>query len=378
MKKLLILCIAINGYATLYAQVSSASLEKDFTIQKQNKSTAVKNQAITSTCWSFSTTALLESQFLKNSGADNIDLSEMFTVRNIYMDKARNYIMRQGAAQFGEGGLGHDVINAISKYGAMPEAAYSGLVDGKQSHDHSVLTKDLKNYLDSILKTRPVDVNWMDGYKAILNKYLGAPPESFEYNGKTYSAKSFAEAVLKFKADDYINITSFTHKPYYSPFIIDIPDNFSNGSYYNLPLDEMLQLAKSVLNNGYTFMWDADVSNQGFRQHQGLALNIDSKDKLGNDNFNLTTTEAKYDAATRQRLFEELVTQDDHLMQAAGLLKSKDGRDFFSVKNSWGAQGPYQGYIQVSEAYFAMNTISLVVPKAALSDNILAKLLYNK
>lgn len=375
MKKLLIICIAISAYAGLYAQgTATSSVTKDFTVEKLNKATEVKNQAMTGTCWSFSTTALVESQFLKNSGADNIDLSEMYTVRNIYMDKARNYIMRQGSAQFGEGGLGHDVINAISKYGAMPEQVYSGLIDGKKSHDHSMLTRELKNYLDTVLKSRPVDVNWMNGYTAILDKYLGAPPASFEYNGKTYTAASFAESVLRFRADDYVNITSFTHKPYYRSFIIDIPDNFSNGSYYNLPLNEMVDLAKSVVKNGYTFMWDADVSNKGFRQQKGLALNIDPKATITNDNFTVATPEEKYDAATRQRLFEELVTQDDHLMQVAGLLKAKDGREFFSVKNSWGQQGPYQGYIQVSEAYFGMNTISLVVPKAALDKATLAKL----
>jgi bleomycin hydrolase len=374
MKRLFFISIAIVSSIAVCAQGTATSITQDFTVEKLNKATEVKNQAITGTCWSFSTTALVESQFLKNNNAENIDLSEMFTVRNIYMDKARNYIMRQGAAQFGEGALGHDVINAISKYGAMPEAAYSGLTEGKKSHDHSVLAKELKNYLDTVLKSRPLPMNWMEGYAAILDKYLGTAPASFDFNGKTYTAQSFATSVLKFKADDYVNITSFTHKPYYSPFIIDIPDNFSNGSYYNLPLNEMIELAKSVLKNGYTFMWDADVSNKGFRQQKGLALHIDPAATVANDNFTLATPEARYDAATRQRLFEELVTQDDHLMQAAGLLKSKDGREFFSVKNSWGQQGPYQGYIQVSEAYFGMNTISLVVPKAALDKDLLNKL----
>jgi bleomycin hydrolase len=374
MKRLFFLTIAISGCVSVWAQGNTVDLSKEFSVTKFNKATEVKSQAVTGTCWSFSTTALIESQFLKNGNAENIDLSEMYTVRNIYMDKARNYIMRQGSAQFGEGALGHDVINAMHTYGAMPEQAYSGLVNGQKAHNHATLAKDLKNYLDSILKTRPVAINWMDGYKAILDRELGVAPESFDYNGKTYTAKTFADGVLKFKADDYVNITSFTHKPYFSSFIIDIPDNFSNGSYYNLPLNDMINLAKSVLKNGYTFMWDADVSNKGFRQQNGLALNVDSKATISTENFSLATTEEKYDAATRQRLFEELVTQDDHLMQAAGLLKSKDGRDFFSVKNSWGQQGPYLGYIQVSEAYFAMNTISLVVPKAALDKTILVKL----
>src|SRR6478672_1158619 len=140
MNGLFLFSIALAGYASVWAQGNTTAVTKDFTVEKLNKSTEVKSQANTGTCWSFSTTALIESQFLKNSGADNIDLSEMYTVRNIYLDKARNYIMRQGSAQFGEGALGHDVINAISKYGAMPESAYSGLIDGKKAHDHSLLS----------------------------------------------------------------------------------------------------------------------------------------------------------------------------------------------------------------------------------------------
>lgn len=375
MKKIIFLsAVSLLSVAVNAQDKADDALAKDFTIEKENKTTQVKNQAMTGTCWSFSTTALVESQFLKNNRSANIDLSEMFTVRNIYMEKAKNYIMRQGAAQFGEGGLGHDVIRAIATYGAMPEQAYSGLLEGKVMHNHARLAKELKSYLDSMLKKRPLPLNWMEGYRDILDKEIGKAPASFEYNGKTYTAKSFADEVLHFKADDYVNLTSFTDHPYYSSYIINIPDNFSNGSYFNLPLDELVSTAKAVIKNGYTFMWDADVSNAGFRQASGLALNVPAGVKISKDSFNLDVKEVGYDAVIRQQLFDELVTQDDHLMQAAGLVKTKDGREFFTIKNSWGEQGPYKGFIMVSEPYFGINTISLVVPKAALSKELQAKL----
>ncbi|MFT3981568.1 MAG: C1 family peptidase [Ferruginibacter sp.] len=378
MKKVFFVSLAVSFSALVMAQGNSADvLTKDFIVEKENKTTSVKNQAMTGTCWSFSTTALVESQFLKNSKSDNIDLSEMFTVKNIYVEKAKNYIMRQGAAQFGEGGLGHDVIRAIATYGAMPEQAYSGLAEGKKMHNHARLTKELKTYLDSMLKKKPLPLNWLDGYKEILDKELGKTPESFDYNGKTYTAKTFADEVLHFKADDYVNLTSFTDHPYYSAYIINIPDNFSNGSYYNLPLDEFVSTAKEVIKKGYTFMWDADVSNAGFRQENGLALNIAAGVKVSKDSFTTAYKEDGYNAARRQQLFDELITQDDHLMQAAGLVKTKDGREFFTVKNSWGEQGPYKGFIMVSEPYFGINTVSLVVPKAALGKELLAKLKLN-
>lgn len=376
MKNVLLTLLALAPGLGLWAQLPDwGNVAQDFTIEKENKTTAVKNQAITGTCWSFSTTALVESQFLKSKSSASIDLSEMFTVRNIYVEKATNYLMRQGAAQFGEGGLGHDVIRAIARYGAMPEQAYSGLIEGRKEHNHSALSKALKQYLDSLLKKRPLPLNWKEGYTAILDKELGKAPETFTYLGKLYTPQSFAKEVLHFNADDYVNLTSFTHKSFYKPFILDIPDNFSNGSYYNLPLNEFVQVAKDALKNGYTFMWDADVSNSGFRQQNGLALNIPRGIKLAKDSFSIALVkEGAYDANLRQQLFEELITQDDHLMQATGLIKAKDGRDFFTVKNSWGQQGPYKGYIMVSEAYFGINTVSLVLPKAALSKAMLQKL----
>jgi bleomycin hydrolase len=61
-------------------------------------------------------------------------------------------------------------------------------------------------------------------------------------------------------------------------------------------------------------------------------------------------------------------------MHLVGLEKSPEGKKFFKVKNSWGQVGPFKGFILVSEAYYAMNTISLVVPREVLSSSLRAKL----
>lgn len=350
--------------------------DTNFTIIKSIASTPVKNQAMTGTCWCFSTTSLLESQCIKNNIGE-FDLSEMFTVRNTYIDKAKNYLLRQGKAQFGEGGLGHDLVNAISKYGAVPETVYSGLKKDQLQHNHTRLAADLKGYLDNMLKASPLPENWLAGYTALLDSTLGAAPEKFTYKGREYTPKTFASDVLKFNGADYVYITSFTHKPYYAPFIIDVPDNFSNGAYYNLPLEEMLQVTKEAVNSGYSVMWDADVSNEGFQQKMGTAVNFNNLNAALKKKGDLITGEAKdgkWDATIRQQLYENLTTQDDHLMHIVGLVKSKGGAEFFRVKNSWGDVGPRHGYINVSEGYFAINTISLVIPKAAMSKKLLEKL----
>jgi bleomycin hydrolase len=334
--------------------------------------TDVKSQGNTGTCWSFSTVSLVESQTMKNNLGE-FDLSEMFIVRNIYIDKAKNYLLRQGSARFSEGGLGSDVVNAMANYGAVPETVYSGLVLGEKSHNHSKMAERLKAYLDGLLSQTPLQPDWIVGYNAIMDDHLGKVPETFTYREKVYTPKTFAAEILKFRADDYVFVTSFTHHPFYKPFIVEIPDNYGNESYYNLPLNELMSLTESALAKGFSVMWDADVSNLNFKQkNEGFAMLW--KEGATTTPINPDADEISYDAALRQQLFENLTTQDDHLMHIVGLERSKGGKKFFVVKNSWGQIGPFKGYIKVSEAYFAINTITLVVPRAALDNALIQKL----
>ncbi len=397
MKKFLILSVLCHFFVTGFAQadresskpvnriveptavITNPASSMELFIDKVNAATIVKNQGQTGTCWCFSGTSLIESQFIKANNVQ-VDLSEMYTVRNIYFEKAKNYYLRQGKAQLSEGGLGHDVVRAIATYGAMPEKVFSGLPNGSNTYNHAELLTALKTYLDTLIVHQQNSANSsgeVENWKAYVNKildtYIGNPPTDFKYEGKVYTPKSFAKDFLKFNADEYVNITSFTDHPYYSPFILSVPDNYSNGSYYNLPLAEMLELTKNTIKTGYTILWDADVSNNGFSQNNGVALNVPIGARISKDSsYNLP--EGKNGVEIRQRLFENLTTQDDHLMHIVGLEKNKAGKSFFLVKNSWGAVGPYKGYINVSESYFAINTISLVVPKAALSQALLDKL----
>jgi bleomycin hydrolase len=372
-KALFISCLALNMGAAMAQPTTQSMMDNGFTVVKSLPATPVKNQAMTGTCWCFSATSLVESQCLKNNLGE-MDISEMFIVRNIYIEKAKNYVLRQGRAQFSEGGLGHDLVRGIATYGAIPESVYSGLKQGRKQFNHSAMAIGLKKYLDSVIAATPISAGWLAGYIDILNETMPEPPTEFTYNGKKYTPIAFAKEVLKFNPDDYVNITSFTHQPYYKPFILQVPDNFSNGLFYNLPLAEMIQLAKDVLGNGYTLIWDADASNNWFMQDKGLAMfpaNRVKPDKVNSPDYD----EDPWSASIRQEMYERLETQDDHLMHITGLTKTAKGKTFFTVKNSWGTSvGPLQGYINVSEAYFAINTISLVVPKAAIDKALLEKL----
>jgi len=365
MKRILFLAFGLGTILSAQAQESTL---KPIQI---NAATAVKNQGKSGTCWNYSATSLVESEELRK-GLGEFNLSEMYIARNIYIEKAKNYILRQGKAQFSEGGLGHDLIRGISLYGAMPQNAFQGVTG--EIPDHRGLKDTLKSYLDEVLKHRPLAANWLQGFEQILNQKIGNPPANFDYKGKNYTAKTFAKEVLKFEANDYVNITSFTHHPYYAQFILEAPDNFANGSFYNLPLAEMINLTKTAIKDGYTVMWDADVSNKNFQQKKGYAILFADTADAKLPVLNPAVKEQAYSPELRQELYENLTTEDNHLMHLIGLEQAADGKYFFKVKNSWGEVGPFKGYIEVSEPYFAINTVSLVFPKAALTKELKKKL----
>jgi bleomycin hydrolase len=348
--------------------VNAFSQDQPFTVIKNNAATPVKNQGQSGTCWCFSSTALVESELLLKKQPES-DLSETFTVYNLYIDKAEKYIRRRGNTRFTEGGIEQDMLYSTDTYGAMPQSIYPGIgKDTIMSHDYAMEGK-LKAYLDDVLKNNPdtIPTNWKDGFKTILNSYLGTPPANFTYNGKEYTPKTFAAEQVPVKLSDYIGLTSFTHHPYYSTFSIEVPDNYNSNMFLNLPLDEFIKTVKAALLKGYTVAWDADVSNKGFRQMAGLAKWVNSADEV---KAFATYTEKIPTAQIRQELFDKQVTQDDHLMQITGLAKDKSGNEYFIVKNSWGLVGPYSGYIYVSMPYFTINTISVLINKKAVASNL--------
>ena len=297
------------------------------------------------------------------TGKGDHDLSEMYVVRNIYKDKAHNYIYRQGKANFSQGSLAHDLINIIKEGGVMPEAVYSGLLENEKSHNHSEMEAGMKGYLDGILTSKKLSKKWMAGLDGILDAYMGEVEEEFTYDGKKYTASKLASA-LKIDADDYMSLTSFTHHPFDESFILEIPDNYSNGSFRNIPLDKMMSTIDKALENGYTIAWDGDVSEKGFDAKKGIAVlpkNPSRKDLFDEPGMELEVTQE-----IRQENFENLSTTDDHLMHILGKAEDQNGTPYYIVKNSWGAISPYKGYLYMSESYLAMKTISIMVHKDAV------------
>ena len=363
MKKLYILVTLLVFSFSNYAQDAY-----QFTEVIDLEATPVISQGRTGTCWSFSSTSFLESEIIRLTGKQ-IDLSEMYTVRNTYPLKADNFVMRQGKAQFSEGGLAHDVINSVQNYGLVPNVAYSGLFPSEENHSHAemvaILESMLKTYVDN--PGKKLTKNWKLAIDAVLDVYLGKNVSRFTYEGTLYTPMSFLE-MTKIKPADYVTITSFSHAPFYSKFILNIPDNWSNGGMYNVPLDEMMATVDYALQQGYTVELDCDVSERTFSSKDGVA--VIPKDSENN----VKALQGIYPEMTitqeyRQDEFENYTTTDDHLMHITGLLRDQNGTKYYKVKNSWGtdeSRNANGGYVYFSEAFMRLKTISVMVHKDAV------------
>jgi len=332
--------------------------------------TPIKSQDRTGTCWSYSTISFLESELMR-LGQSEIDLSEMYIVRNIYLDKARNYVLRQGKANFSQGSLAHDVIRAYHMAGVVPESIFSGKLNPDDVHNHGDMEAAMKGMLDGITKQKQPNPRWMNGINALMDVYMGKTPEKFNYKGKEYTAESFANS-LKINPKDYLSFTSYTHHPFYEECIIEIPDNYSNGSYFNIPVDELQAIVDNALANGYTVSWDGDVSEKGFSSRDGLAiLPQDAKRK---NKFTKPGKEISVNQALRQSTFMNYSTTDDHLMHIVGTAKDQNGTKYYIIKNSWGEISDYKGYLYMSEAYLRLKTVGILVNKNSVPKNVMNKL----
>ena len=393
----LILCAA-----ALSPQVAVSAAAKDkaqdtafvFTDVKVNPTTSVKDQNKSGTCWSFSGLSFLEDELLKK-GKGEYDLSEMYVARQCYIDKAINFVRYYGKTNFGEGGGLLDIPYVYNKYGMMPESAYDGLEYGEEKHDHGELAAVLTAYLNEIVKNpnKKLSTAWLKGYIGILDAYLGEVPETFEYDGKTYTPRSFADE-LGLDMNDYLPVTSFTHHEFYKPFVLEVPDNWDHGLYYNVPMEELLQIVDNAIDKGYTVLWAADVSEKGFKWYDGVALmpKVDRKKSMeGTEldrwvklkdsekedkmyDFKGPVEEITVTQESRQQGFDNYETTDDHGMVIVGKAVDQKGNKYFKVKNSWDSEQVYDGYFYISMPYFLAKTMSIMVNKDGVPPGILQKL----
>ncbi len=396
LKDLFVKLVVFLVILTLIPLSGTAKKKKDkkdkpvyvFKVETEVKRTPVKNQYRTGTCWCFSTAAFLEAELLR-LGKEEIDLSEMFVVRHTYPHKAMNYIRLHGDANHSQGGQSHDVIDQLRRYGIVPEDVYPGMNIGEKRHNHGEMISVLNGIMEGVLKKRGTRVTprWLEAYEAVLDVYLGKVPETFTYKGKTYSPKSFLKDYMQLNLDDYIELTSYSHHPYYKQCRLELPDNWTyDANYYNVPIDDLEAIVDHALKNGYSLVWDGDVSERDFsyrvsRSKFGTGYAVvpekNWEDKTKAERKEEITEPVKEKDVTqemRQKTFDNFSTTDDHLMHIVGIAHDQKGTKFYLTKNSGGLDRTHGGYIYLSRSFLRLKTTALMIHKDSLPDGMKKKL----
>ena len=383
----------VTTLASLLLAMSVSAQTYDFTVTDSVAVTPVKNQASSGTCWCFATTSFVESELLRKGNGEH-DLSEMFIVRQKLLNQLNDNYLRRGRGNIGQGSLSHTFLNAYNQAGIVPEEVYSGINYDSPRRNHGELMAMLEAVAGVAVKAKKRSPQYDKIVSNVLDTYLGPVPETFTYRGKTYTPKSFA-ASLGIDPSDYVELTSFTHHPYYEAFELEVPDNWEHARQYNLPLDELMEVIDGAIKNGYSVCWDGDVSERGFQFRHGAAIIPDVKDlsrysAADSAAFAPLTEAQRLDSVfafrrpypeivvtpeIRQEGFETFVTTDDHLMHITGLAKDQNGTKYYVTKNSWGTdRNDFGGYLNMSESFVRAKTIYVMMHKDALPSALRKRL----
>ena len=387
MKKILLSCLLLPNL--VFAQDDlikkiegnkSDSNKYVFTVVKNIENTSVKNQASSGTCWSYSTNSFLESEMIR-LGKEPVDIAEIFTARCVYKDKADMYVRLHGGLSWGDGGSCHDVINVFAKYGALPQSVYSGLNYGTSKNKFGEFQGVLKGMLDAVVRNAngaltPV---WKTAFEKVMDVYLGEVPASFDWKGKTYTPRTFADQVVGIKPAEYIEFSSFNNYPFYTQVPLLVQDNWDFQKVVNVPINDITTIIDHAIANGYTIAWATDVSEKYFSWKNGVAFvpekNWEDMEEAEQKSlFNGKAAERVITQEMRQKAFDNYETTDDHGMHIVGSAKDQTGKDYYIVKNSWGEKNDYKGYLYVSKAYVQYKTTAFLVHKGAVPKEILSKI----
>ncbi len=398
MKKILTLALVAFAAIGASAAEKTDSVNKNkpvFTVVKENPITSIKDQNRSGTCWDYSTLSFFEAEILKATGK-TYDLCEAFVANKNYMDRAVQVVRLHGDCQFSQGGSAYDVLYVLKNYGICPEDAmpFPGSLYGDSLNNFNEFFGQLEPYVAGISKStaKKISGQWKVGLQGILDAYLGECPEKFNYQGKSYTPKTFA-ASLGLDWNNYVSITSYSHHPYYTQYAVEVQDNWRNPLSWNLPMEDMARIIDNAVMNGYTVAWGGDVSEPGFTR-KGLAYFYDTK-KMENlagsdmarwlkltpakrtsivDSLGCTVPELTPTPEQRQERFDNWELTDDHGMLIYGIAKDQNGKEYYMVKNSWGESGDYKGIWYMTKNFIVANTMDYLVNKNAIPKDILKKM----
>ena len=382
-----LLCLSV--FASAQQRAAADLPEYTFTTVKAAPITPIKNQASSGTCWSFSAISFLESEAIRLGNIQDEskypDFSEFYVVSNSYKERAEKFIRLDGKLGFSAGSGCGDVMDVVKNHGIVPNAEMTGMNYGSSLPQQAEMDAVLLAYVEAVAKTRgKLSTAWKRGFDAVVDEYLGKAPETFVVDGKTYTPASYRDA-MKINADDYVELTSFTHHPFYTWFALEVCDNWRGSQSYNVPIDELMAVLDNALENGYTVCWGADVSHPGFTRN-GLAILIDEQaTAAGSDQERwvgreegkpapIKIVEGNPTQESRQFEFDNKTMTDDHGMHIFGIAKDQNGKKYYMVKNSWGETGKYKGIWYVTEAFVRAQTLDLTIHKSALTPDLKKRL----
>jgi bleomycin hydrolase len=370
--------ILVNSLKVNASEKSKESFKFTDVINLAN--TSVKNQGSSGTCWSYSGNSFLESEMIR-IGRQPIELSQIFSARNAYVEKGKNYVRMHGAVTLGDGGSLHDVTNMLKKYGAVPQEVYTGLNYGTSKNKFGEMGALTEGLLVAAVKNPNGELtpNWIKAYEAVIDSYLGQVPQNFNYKGKSYTPQTFAKEVVGLNPDEYVEISSYSNAPYYTKTMLMVPDNWSFDMIYNVRLNDMTDIIDNALKNGFTVAWATDVSEKSFSWKNGVAyvptVKVEDMTPEEKENmFNGPKPEMEITEDLRQKAFDNYQTTDDHGMHIVGVSKDQDGKEYYIVKNSWGATNDYKGYLYVTKNFIKYKTTAFMVNKAAIPAAIAKKM----
>lgn len=391
-----LMCAITPAFAAKKKQKEEKPEGYKFEVVKENPITSIKNQASSGTCWAFSAISFFESEILRNGYTGDLDLSEMFVVSHAYQDRADKFVRLHGVMSFHAGSSFGNVLQVMKKYGAVPEVEMTGLNYGTDIHRHGEMDAVLRAYVDAIVSNpnRQLSTAWRNGFQGILDAYLGERPDNFVVAGNEYNPESYMES-LGINLDDYVDLCSWTHEPFYEETIITVPDNWVWERAYNIPLDDLVAIIDNAIMNGYTVAWASDVSEKGFNR-KGLGIVpdydklIEKQQEVGSDQarwigagpasrpeeiaFAAPCEELEITVEMRQEGYDNYTTTDDHGMHIFGIAKDQNGKKYYMVKNSWGEAGEYKGIWYVSEAFVRYKTMDIMVNRHAIPAEISEKI----
>lgn len=344
------------------------------------ENTPVKSQGSSGTCWSYAANSFVESEMIR-MGKEPVEISQIYTARNAYVEKGKNYVRMHGAIALGDGGALHDVINMYKKYGALPQSVYTGLNYGTANNKFAEMAAINEALLAAVVKNPNGELSpaWIKAYTAVIDSYLGEVPETFEWKGKKYTPHTFAKEVIGINADDYVEISSLMEHPYYKQFVLMVPDNWSLDPVYNVKMNDLTDIIDNAIKKGYTVGWAGDVSEKGFSWKNGVAyvpakefsdMTPEEKESI----FKGPKEEMIITEEMRQKAFDNYNTTDDHGMHIVGVTKDQTGKEYYIIKNSWGATNDYKGYMYMSKNFVKYKTTAILLHKGGVPKELAKKM----